>query len=146
MLRAAFSITKIDRHAHEVWIVDECAAEPRAPSITNDAEAVCAHLEARFAGYRIFYRDTMGEWDELVHEAGAFKRFAPARAYARAQGMAVVRCDRCGTVAELTATSDEAPPGWAHAALHGRAWLVCPKCVAALRTMRADLESVEQSP
>lgn len=39
-------------------------------SVTNDAEAVCAHLRATVPGdqqgRRIFYRDSEGAWDELI--------------------------------------------------------------------------------
>lgn len=44
-------------------------------SITNDAEAVTAMYGKK--GHRIVYKDTMGQWDELIHENGMFKDFAP---------------------------------------------------------------------
>lgn len=62
-----------------VWIVDDANDNPFAMSVTNDAEAVCAACHAQYPNHRIIYRDTEGKWDELVHEAGVFKRFAPAR-------------------------------------------------------------------
>jgi len=48
-------------------------------SVTNDAEAVCAELNEEYPGRRIIYRDTDGNWDELVHENGRFIKFALAR-------------------------------------------------------------------
>lgn len=55
-------------------------------SVTNDAEAVVASViewKGAFnnAGrpYRIFYFDTSGDRDELVHDRGKFLRFAPGR-------------------------------------------------------------------
>ncbi len=45
-------------------------------SVTNDAEGVVKHVVTEFPNRRIFYRDTMGCWDELVHIQGTFLRFA----------------------------------------------------------------------
>lgn len=36
-------------------------------SVTNDAEAVVKDMTKHHDGYRIFYRDTMGQWDELLY-------------------------------------------------------------------------------
>jgi hypothetical protein len=46
-------------------------------SVTNDAEWVIEELMRRFdiSKRRVFYMDTMGNIDELVHEAGVFKTF-----------------------------------------------------------------------
>jgi hypothetical protein len=47
-------------------------------SITNDAEAVTLDLADGFgAERRFFYRDTEGEWTELVHKDGRFTGFRP---------------------------------------------------------------------
>jgi hypothetical protein len=46
-------------------------------SITNAAEHVCDLIHHLHGNLRIVYRDTMGRWDELVHDAGVFLRFAP---------------------------------------------------------------------
>ena len=43
-------------------------------SITNDAEAVVREYGKH--GHRVVSKDTMGQWDELVHEDGVFKDFA----------------------------------------------------------------------
>lgn len=45
-------------------------------TVTNDAEAVVAELNKYYPGKRIVYRDTIGGWDELVHENGVFTRFS----------------------------------------------------------------------
>jgi hypothetical protein len=41
-------------------------------SVTNDAEAVCAHVRAnateQHRAARIFYRDSEGRWDELLDD------------------------------------------------------------------------------
>ena len=57
-----------------VWIEDSCTGM----SVTNDAENVVRELQREFPGYRIIYRDTVGQWDELLHERGRFIGFAPA--------------------------------------------------------------------
>ena len=48
-------------------------------SVTNDAEAVLAEIDARIGlGKRlVIYRDTEGTFDGLDHENGAFKGFYP---------------------------------------------------------------------
>ena len=45
-------------------------------SVTNDAEAVVAKLIPLFYGKRIMYRDSMGQWDELMHNGKVFTGFA----------------------------------------------------------------------
>lgn len=47
-------------------------------SVTNDAERVCPALVARYGDKPIFYYDTMGNFDELVHENGEFKAYSSA--------------------------------------------------------------------
>jgi len=36
-------------------------------------------LAANYPGFRIIYRDSMGNWDELCHDGALFTGFAPAR-------------------------------------------------------------------
>jgi hypothetical protein len=60
-----------------VWIVDR---DDGGRSVTNDAERVCNELNAAMPGYRIMYLDTMGRWDELVHECGVFKEYKAGEA------------------------------------------------------------------
>lgn len=56
-----------------VWIVDEGGELDR--TVTNDAEAVVATLHPFYPGRRIMYRDSGGQWDELVHQNGVFTGF-----------------------------------------------------------------------
>jgi hypothetical protein len=44
-------------------------------SITNNAEQVCREINKLYPKHRIIYRDTMGQWDELVHNNGIFIDF-----------------------------------------------------------------------
>lgn len=48
-------------------------------SVTNDAENVVREILQRTPVDRIFYRDTEGQWDELVHDGQRFTGFAPIR-------------------------------------------------------------------
>lgn len=64
------------------WILlRDRSKERSAISITNSAEQVVAdlwnkHLQnSPFPAKRIFYIDTCGNIDELVHEKGTFKEF-----------------------------------------------------------------------
>jgi hypothetical protein len=70
-VRALFTITGVgdDR----VYIEDNDGPM----SVTNDAEAVVAFVNALHPEKRIVYRDTMGQWDELLHTNGRFDGFAP---------------------------------------------------------------------
>lgn len=46
-------------------------------SVTNDADAIVAAFASRrgIRGWQIVYRDSMGNWDELVHDGRTFKGF-----------------------------------------------------------------------
>lgn len=69
--RAQFELVMDTEHV--VFIAD--ANRTAAPSVTNDAEAVTKYVYHQFPK-RIVYRDSTGEWSELVHERGEFIRFA----------------------------------------------------------------------
>lgn len=74
MSRASYKVVKQSWLA--VWIVDLDGAV----SVTNDAEAVCREMHAEWPGHRVYYRDTDGNWDELVMNGdGVFLHFHPAR-------------------------------------------------------------------
>lgn len=73
---AAYDVVTFDDGA--VWIVDR-SAEENTKSITNDADWVAGELALHYGGRRIFYRDSMGNWDEIVHDCGAFVCFKTAR-------------------------------------------------------------------
>jgi len=55
-----------------IFIVDD---DNGGMSITNAAEAVVKDAYEAYGDRRIVYRDTMGEWDELVHDHGRFTGF-----------------------------------------------------------------------
>lgn len=65
-----------DTNNEAVWIVD-LANECATMSVTNDAENVVANIAKSYGNRRIFYKDTDGRWDELVHDNGRFLRFVP---------------------------------------------------------------------
>lgn len=46
-----------------VFIVD---LDRGGKSVTNDAEAVWAEVQAKYPGRRLVYRDSMGRWDEIA--------------------------------------------------------------------------------
>ena len=78
--KAAFHVVQVQVGREPiVWIVDDYQSQRPTMTVTNDAEAVCAVVHARYPNHRIIYRDTDGHWDELWHRAGVFKGFLPAR-------------------------------------------------------------------
>ena len=71
-LKCHFFIDRVDENEKIVYIIDGNTGDM---SVTNDAEAVTKFLNQIYNNYRIIYRDTMGNWDELVHDFGTFKEF-----------------------------------------------------------------------
>jgi hypothetical protein len=60
-----------------VVITDDDAID--LPTITNSAAQVIADLDSRTEGLgvrRVYYRDSVGRYDELCHKGGVFKGFA----------------------------------------------------------------------
>lgn len=55
-----------------VFLVD---ADRGNMSVTNDAENVLQWCKSRWPGKRVVYCDSMGLWDEIVHESGRFVKF-----------------------------------------------------------------------
>jgi hypothetical protein len=47
-------------------------------SVTNDAENVVREVFTKYGQKKIIYCDSMGQWDELVHDRGRFIDFARA--------------------------------------------------------------------
>lgn len=45
-------------------------------SVTNDAEFVVREVHRRYGNKRIVYRDSSGDWSELLHHEGTFTRFS----------------------------------------------------------------------
>lgn len=75
---ATYDVVKVDDERRIIWIVDTTDGTMNL-SVTNDAEHVVRELNCIRPGYRIIYKDTEGATDELVHEAGVFQGFKPAR-------------------------------------------------------------------
>ena len=75
--KSAYAVVKVDEAF--VWLKDIAGDDLPVPSVTNDAEGVCADLALMYGDNRRFiYRDSSGHWGELVHEAGVFKDFRAA--------------------------------------------------------------------
>lgn len=78
MLKASYSVDRVTKsyspfHKNTVFIVDNDIGT----SITNDAENVVIDVLAKYPDHQIIYRDTMGQWDELLHLDGKFAGFKP---------------------------------------------------------------------
>lgn len=58
-----------------VWIED--LNRPGSKSVTNDAENVAREINESFPDHRIFYKDSLGVWDEILHKSGVFEGFKP---------------------------------------------------------------------
>lgn len=73
VLKSKFSIPV--KHEDFVILIDH----DEGASVTNDAENVIRWLDANLDGglgqRKVYYRDTSGEYDELVHENVNFKRY-----------------------------------------------------------------------
>lgn len=77
LIEAEYDVARLELgHPGCVWIVD---LDRGARSVTNDADRVVARILADYPGYRIIYRDSLGNWDELKHDGARFTGFAPAR-------------------------------------------------------------------
>lgn len=60
----------------EYLLLEDLAEEYQCMSITNDAEEVVKWATKNITGWsRILYKDTVGQWDELVVQNGEFKGF-----------------------------------------------------------------------
>ena len=56
--------------------------EEGCPSVTNSAEAVIKDLNSKVGGLgsrRVYYRDSVGRFDELCHSSGVFTGFAACK-------------------------------------------------------------------
>jgi len=73
-LRSKFTVNHVTADA--VYITDDCE-QYQCMSVTNDAEQVVEYLYEQFGDKQIFYKDTEGYWDELVHKNGVFENFRP---------------------------------------------------------------------
>lgn len=66
--RSTWSVLKTD----PVIVIEDL---DQGMSVTNDAERVCQFLVAKHGNKPIFYYDTMGNFDELVHDNGEFRDY-----------------------------------------------------------------------
>ena len=74
-MRLSADFLVIGLHHDFVGIAD---ANQGARSVTNDAACVVAELLSSrqlLPSQRLLYQDTMGRWDELVHDLSAFTAF-----------------------------------------------------------------------
>lgn len=67
--RAEFEVVKLTAEA--IWLRDL----DKGRTITNDADEVTAAMLKLYGPRRVYYRDTMGRWDELEHNGRAFVGF-----------------------------------------------------------------------
>ena len=73
MARAVYDVVKVTNDT--IFLVDRNLGM----SVTNDAENVVAEVVNEYGNKKVIYRDSMGNWDELVHTEGTFGCFAPYR-------------------------------------------------------------------
>jgi len=71
MARARYDVVSI---TPEIVTVQD---ENGPVSVTNDAETVVREVAEQYPGKRIWYFDSDGNLDELLHDNGVFKGFAP---------------------------------------------------------------------
>jgi hypothetical protein len=77
---ARFVITEDDFLSEEPLVIKDIGPWDKYLTVTNDAEAVVESLYATndlHSGRRLFYYDSAGEKDEILHRDGRFVGFAP---------------------------------------------------------------------
>lgn len=78
---AHWSFVKVDHTRKIIFIQDNngpVSVTNMAESVTD--EAVCLEADGiDTSNYRLFYKDSSGTWDELVHKNGRFLAFAFGR-------------------------------------------------------------------
>jgi hypothetical protein len=72
--KSDFTIIWVDR-AKKVVLIEDLYSTYKRMTVTNDAEAVVETLNQIYPHFHIVYRDSEGQWGELVHENGVFKDF-----------------------------------------------------------------------
>jgi hypothetical protein len=73
MVRAKYSVLK--KTPTMVLLQDEMGLNDTCLSVTNDAEEVVREINNWFPGIKIYYVDTLGTVDELLHINGRFTDF-----------------------------------------------------------------------
>lgn len=76
--RAFYAIESVSER--EVYIADQ---DNGSRTVTNDAENVARELYEQYGNVCIYYTDTDGNVDQILHDRGEFKGFAPGPAYRR---------------------------------------------------------------
>ena len=66
-LRADFDIVKVDETKKIVFLVD---LNLGGLSVTNDAEQVYILIKTGYPEYRVIFRDSIGDWDEIESDDG----------------------------------------------------------------------------
>ena len=72
MTRASYRV--VGQTEDTIYIVDTNGRV----SVTNDAENVVSAVVMAYGNRKIVYRDSLGEWGELIHTNGVFTDFGPA--------------------------------------------------------------------
>ena len=68
MHRCVCHVVEVNRE-HKIVFIEDFANVTGAMSITNDAENVLRHFQEQHSGdWRVVYKDTDGEWWEIVNE------------------------------------------------------------------------------
>ena len=67
----------------DMYVLISDSKQPGSPTLTNSAQRVIADLENRIGklgGRRLFYRDSVNRYDEILHKDGIVCGFAPGTA------------------------------------------------------------------
>ena len=67
----------IEEELKDKVIIRDIGPWDKFPTVTNSPEEVVLELREKISGKRLFYYDSEGNLDELVHEDGIFKGFKP---------------------------------------------------------------------
>jgi hypothetical protein len=76
MRQSDYEIILVDDDGGIIYLADRDMGNV---SVTNDAENVAKAIHAQYPYCRIIYKDSMGNWDEILHAGGIFKGFKQAR-------------------------------------------------------------------
>jgi len=70
-MESRWSVHGTDNQNKIVYIEDQADSYPATKTITNNAENVLDHFRTTFGNaWRVVYKDTDGEWWEIVRVAG----------------------------------------------------------------------------
>jgi hypothetical protein len=76
-MRAVIDVVKASKDF--IYLLDMCNVCDKSMTVTNDAEGVVKYLAEIYGitGRRIFYKDSLGNVDELLHDGDEFAGFRP---------------------------------------------------------------------